>query len=76
MILNARKFMTSKEVAKLLQVSYSTVRRLIYDGELKGYKIRSSLRFSYTDIEEYLENSRIEKPQIYECKKNIKDLVC
>ncbi len=51
--------MTSNEVAEMLQVSYSTVRRLIYDGELIGYKIRGGIRFSFEDIERYLKNSRI-----------------
>jgi excisionase family DNA binding protein len=56
---NTKQLMSTSEVANYLQVSYSTVRRLLYDGKLTAFKIRGNIRFSLNDINCYLDNSRI-----------------
>lgn len=46
--------LTLEEVAKRLNVSVATVRRLINDGELRAVKIRFQLRVRPSDLEDYL----------------------
>ncbi|WP_283171491.1 helix-turn-helix domain-containing protein [Curtanaerobium respiraculi] len=46
---------TISEVAKYLQVSNTTVYRLIKDGALCGVRIGQSLRFTRKNIEDLLE---------------------
>lgn len=52
---------TISEVAKYLQVSTTTVYRLIRDGALKGTRIGQSLRFTRKNIEDLLENCAVDK---------------
>lgn len=47
-----------KDVASLLGVSVSTVRRLVRAGEVPAMRIRRQLRFDPRDIEAYLARSR------------------
>lgn len=51
---SSQSLQTIKDVASLLAVSESTVRRLVNDGCLKCYKVRGNLRFMLSDIEAYL----------------------
>lgn len=44
-----------KEVAAYLQVSTSTVYRLIRDGALRGVRVGQSVRFTRGNIQEFLE---------------------
>jgi excisionase family DNA binding protein len=46
--------LTLEEVAKRLNVSVATVRRLINDGELKAIKVRFQLRVKPSDLEDYI----------------------
>jgi len=43
-----------KEVAKILNVSYHTVYRLIAEGRLGAYKIRGAWRVSQKELENFL----------------------
>jgi excisionase family DNA binding protein len=52
---------TISEVAKYLQVSTTTVYRLIRDGALKGTRIGQSLRFTRKNIEDLLESCAVDK---------------
>ena len=52
---------TMSEVAEYLQVSTSTVYRLIRDGALKGTRIGQSLRFTRKNIEDLLENCAVDE---------------
>jgi len=46
--------LTIEDVAKILNVSPATVRRLIEDGELKAKKIRGQWRIKKEDLDAYL----------------------
>lgn len=46
--------LTSKEVAKLLNVSETTIRRWVVEGILPAYTIKNQLRFSQIEIENWL----------------------
>lgn len=48
---------TVSDVANYLQVSNSTVYRLIRDGSLSGIKVGQSLRFTRKNIEDMLTSS-------------------
>ncbi|CAM3139458.1 helix-turn-helix domain-containing protein [Mycobacterium simiae] len=47
-----RRYITIAETAAYLQVSPNTVRRLIADGELTGYRMGSSRRTIRVDLNE------------------------
>jgi len=47
-----RRYITIAETAEYLQVSPRTVRRLITDGELTGYRMGSSRRTIRVDLNE------------------------
>ena len=47
-----RRYITIAETAEYLQVSSKTVRRLITDGELTGYRMGSSRRTIRVDLNE------------------------
>jgi excisionase family DNA binding protein len=64
-----RNFLSTKEVARILGVSYRTLQRIAYDGLIaytqKNKGIRGSkMLFKVTDVEKYLESKR--KPSVYE----------
>jgi excisionase family DNA binding protein len=45
-----------KEVMERLDLSDSTVRRLVKDGKLRAYRIGVRLKFKQEDIERYIES--------------------
>jgi excisionase family DNA binding protein len=53
--------LTVQEVAELVKVSDSTVRRWIRDGSLVAYKVgkRGQLRIREKDVEAFLERQRV-----------------
>lgn len=53
--------LTVREVAALIKVSDSTVRRWIRDGSLNAYKVgkRGQLRIREEDLELFLESQRV-----------------
>ncbi|MDT5187595.1 MAG: hypothetical protein QOI29_5753 [Mycobacterium sp.] len=48
----ARRYITIAEAAEYLQISDRTVRRLIADGELTGYRMGRSRRVIRVDLNE------------------------
>ena len=54
------KLMTKAEVCEILQVSESTLERIVADGDLPALRIRSQLRFLQQDLLRYL--SRCAEP--------------
>ena len=54
------KLMTKAEVCEILQVSESTLERIVADGDLQALRIRSQLRFLEQDLLRYL--SRCAEP--------------
>lgn len=55
-ILGLEQLFTINELAKYLQVSSTTVYRLIEDGALTGTRIGQSLRFTRKNIEDLLDS--------------------
>ena len=51
---------TISEVAKYLQVSNTTVYRLIKDGSLNGVRVGQALRFTRQNIEDFLESCAVD----------------
>ncbi len=49
---------TLEEVAKILRISESTVKRLIEDGELRARKVGRQWRIRKIDLDEYLAASQ------------------
>ena len=49
-----RKVLTVTEVCDILQVSRTTVYRIIKEKELKAIKVRKTVRVKESDLEEYL----------------------
>jgi len=54
--MNQAQLLTLDQVADRLQVSMSTVRRRVADGELKTVRIGRALRVRPEDLEEYIES--------------------
>lgn len=52
--------LTVKDVMKLLNISQSSVYRLIDNRTIAFYKIKSGLRFRKSDIDSYLASCRFE----------------
>jgi len=51
---------TPDELASILRMSKSSIYRIIEKREIPFYKISGSLRFKESDIESYINSSRIE----------------
>jgi len=47
---------TLEQVADILQVSLSTVRKLVDDKELKAFKVRGQWRVRKEDLDAYIAN--------------------
>lgn len=48
------KLMTKREICELLQISESTLERIVADGDLPALRIRGQLRFLREDLLHYL----------------------
>ena len=53
-----KEFYTVKELAELLQVTPTTIYRLMNRGELAYHQVGRAKRFSREDVEEYLKRAR------------------
>lgn len=53
----ARRLYTIDEIAELLRVSHSTVRRLIDSGHLKSVRIGGQIRIRQRDLDDYVASS-------------------
>jgi excisionase family DNA binding protein len=61
-----RRYITIAEAAEYLQISDRTVRRLISDGELNGYRMgrsRRTIRVDLNEIDEHLMRPINEPPR-------------
>ena len=47
---------TLEQVAEILQVSLSTIRKLVDDKELKAFKVRGQWRVRKDDLDAYIAN--------------------
>ena len=65
---NVKNLITPEDLMKLLNISKSSVYRLVDKRSIPFYKIGGNLRFSIIDIEGYLNKVKVEpiKKQ-YEC---------
>ncbi len=52
--------LTINDVAELLRISAPSVRRLQQQRHIPFYKVGGSIRFSTSDLNSYLEKSRVE----------------
>ena len=52
--------LTVADVAQLLKISASSVRRLQSDGKISFVKVRGSVRFARADIVSYIAKCRVE----------------
>lgn len=59
----AETFLTAKEAAERLNVSYGLVVSLIRQGKLRAYKVGSLWRIDAEDLQEYIEQSKY-KPYV------------
>lgn len=50
-----KTILTLEETAEVLNVSPRTVRRLLYDNEIQGAKVRRSLRITLKSIDLYVQ---------------------
>lgn len=57
---NAQNLITPEDLTKILNISKSSVYRLVDNRSLPFYKVGGNLRFSLTDIGRYLKEVRIE----------------
>jgi len=56
---------TKDDLAKILNVSYVTVDRLVMDGAIDYLKVRGSVRFTRKNIEDYIASAtRSKKTQM------------
>ena len=56
-----REFYTINQLAELLEVAEITVRRMVRDGQITFYRIGSQIRINRADVENYLEQVRVER---------------
>lgn len=54
------KLLTPKDLALILNVSSTTIYRIIEGQQILFYKVGGSIRFRRTDIEDYLNKNRFE----------------
>ncbi|MCF6215660.1 MAG: helix-turn-helix domain-containing protein [Emcibacter sp.] len=52
---------TIKDVARYLKLTEKTAYRLVADGEIPGFKIGGSWRFTREEIEQWIENRQVRK---------------
>lgn len=52
-------FLTRAEVERQLNLSRTTVVKLVRDGDLTAYKFGRDLRFAVVDVKAYVEASRV-----------------
>ena len=63
------KFLTTEQVANILQVHPFTILRLIKSGKLKGVKLGRVYRIKEADVQEFLERSSTKESEKKEKRK-------
>lgn len=54
--------LTAQEVAEILKIAKNTVYELIKRNEINSYKVGRKVRFTYSDVKEYITNSKCIRP--------------
>lgn len=54
-----KPYLTLADVLHRLHISDSTARRLIKDGELPAYRFAGRYRFDPTEVQAYIDRSRV-----------------
>lgn len=44
------RFVSKKTLSEMLEISFSSIERLIRDGTLRSYRVRGRIRFKYSEI--------------------------
>lgn len=57
--MDAQGYLTTKDIAKRLRISVSTVRRYILAGKLKAVKLERAYRIRPHDFEQFLKEREI-----------------
>jgi len=57
------EILTLKEVAKYLKLAEKTAYKLAADGKLPGFKVGGSWRFKAGDIEQWIEEQKLNKSE-------------
>lgn len=52
---------TIKDVARYLKLTEKTAYRLVADGEIPGFKVGGSWRFTREEIEQWIKNRQVRK---------------
>jgi excisionase family DNA binding protein len=52
---------TIKDVARYLKLTEKTAYRLVVDGEIPGFKVGGSWRFTREEIEQWIKNRQVRK---------------
>lgn len=58
---NQIQWLSTADAAKYLGITTRTLYRFIDNGELVGYRFGRVIRLKQTDVDEFIESSRIEK---------------
>ena len=53
------KALTVQDVAEILKIAKNTVYELIKRGEINSYKVGRKVRFTLSDVEDYIKNNKI-----------------
>ena len=56
------KALTVQDVAEILKIAKNTVYELIKRGEINSYKVGRKVRFTLSDVEDYIQNSKVIQP--------------
>lgn len=57
------KFLTTEQVAQILQVHPFTILKFLKEGQLNGIKLGRVYRIKKSDVEEFIEERMMKKPK-------------
>ena len=55
----SEKYYSITEVAKMFNVTYLTISRLVHSGKLKAFKISGAYRINGKDIKDYIDSTKV-----------------
>jgi len=55
--LSSEEFLTAKDVAEILKISVKTARKMMQNGDIKGFKVGREWRVSTEKFNEYLKQN-------------------
>jgi excisionase family DNA binding protein len=59
--MNTEKYLRYKDVAKLMQLSVTTIKRYVQDRKIPYYKLGATVRFSLVEINEWMKSRKKNK---------------